>query len=1094
MKLSICMMIKDEEKNLHRCLEKLKPLTDSGLAELIIVDTGSTDNSVNIAKQYTNKVYFHKWNKNFSDMRNISISYAKGEWIFIIDADERLDDGDKLEKLMNSSVIDSYNTIMMKIKNLDNENDETRYNLITSPRIFKNDGSFKYIGAVHNQPIFKGPNLSVDIFMTHYGYISVDKELMEKKFLRTTELLLNELEKDPGNLYYMYQLGISYDMHSNHKKSLEQFRKAYEVLKKQKLNEKKGYVYIYASHARIAYTNGEYRESIKIAKEAVNLKKDYVDLYYIMGISELQLKNNEAAAEYFKQYLKLAENYDKLDISKDMSTIMYHMDQLSISMAYFQLSSYYINHEEYEEAYKYFKNIDEVNKKIVLSINILIPLGKYEELRGIYLGIATEKEKNNFLVTLEEKIMTLNEEQKSMLFKEFGKNNDIYGGLNKLRNETEDKSNIAKNLIKEIDFNKTPIFYCEVFNYFKEDMDFIINTFQGIESWNLRAIVKLMAEKNGFKDVFHEYLIKEVNENRNIEANKVYTAIAYVVLLLNMKDNHEVDEKHNEIFKRYIEAGISFVSELYKIEKAELLYKNINNPEDRFFVILYIANKKVKENDKKAAIKYIIEALNIYEAYAKYIDLYKNEILKLGENIEMDEFSKYKLQVKDNIKSLITQGLFMEASELIKDYEEIVKGDIEIFSMKSVIAAMTGNNAEALKILKSGLKIDDINEDLLYNLCFIQGQSNKTEAVESFAKARLFNPESIVKIGDLVEDVPKIDYNNIRILNGTIEIAHQMGTITEGLRKNGANAKSVDYYPNYLGYKSDYTLDISKLKNTEEVNNETKNFAAKMISQNDIFHFHFGTSLTMDYSDLDLIKELNKKVFMQHWGSDVRLYSKAKELNRFIKVKNINEDGIKRRLEVLSKHISNCIVSDYELYEYVKGFYKNIHLVRQCIDLENYKPISSKNKKPLLVHAPSSPEIKGTQYILQAVESLKEKYDFDFTLVKGMPHEEAKKIYAKADLIIDQVLCGSYGIFSIEAMAMGKPVLCWISDFMKEKYPKELPIISANPENVKEKIEYMLCNREMLSEIGAQSRIYVEKYHDKDVIGKELLELYKNAK
>ena len=108
MKLSICMMIKNEEKNLVRCLDKLKPLVDEGLAELIIVDTGSEDNSVNIAKQYTDRVYFHKWNKNFSEMRNKSISYAEGEWLLLIDADERLDDVDELIELLHSNELDNY--------------------------------------------------------------------------------------------------------------------------------------------------------------------------------------------------------------------------------------------------------------------------------------------------------------------------------------------------------------------------------------------------------------------------------------------------------------------------------------------------------------------------------------------------------------------------------------------------------------------------------------------------------------------------------------------------------------------------------------------------------------------------------------------------------------------------------------------------------------------------------------------------------------------------------------------------------------------------------------------------------------------------
>lgn len=96
----------------------------------------------------------------------------------------------------------------------------------------------------------------------------------------------------------------------------------------------------------------------------------------------------------------------------------------------------------------------------------------------------------------------------------------------------------------------------------------------------------------------------------------------------------------------------------------------------------------------------------------------------------------------------------------------------------------------------------------------------------------------------------------------------------------------------------------------------------------------------------------------------------------------------------------------------------------------------------------------------------------------------------EADLVIDQLIIGRYGPTSVMAMALGKPVICWISDFMREKYPKELPIIFANPDNIKEKIAYVLENRDMLMEIGLRGRRYVEKYHDKDKEILKLIEIY----
>ncbi|WHF46655.1 glycosyltransferase [Bacillus licheniformis] len=101
-------------------------------------------------------------------------------------------------------------------------------------------------------------------------------------------------------------------------------------------------------------------------------------------------------------------------------------------------------------------------------------------------------------------------------------------------------------------------------------------------------------------------------------------------------------------------------------------------------------------------------------------------------------------------------------------------------------------------------------------------------------------------------------------------------------------------------------------------------------------------------------------------------------------------------------------------------------------------------------------------------------------------------MYQKADLIIDQLHIGSYGLFAVESMAMGKPVICWISDFMKDHYPSELPLIRANPANITEVIESVLKNRDMLPEIGQKGRKYAEVHHDMVKNSKKTLAVYQS--
>ena len=304
------------------------------------------------------------------------------------------------------------------------------------------------------------------------------------------------------------------------------------------------------------------------------------------------------------------------------------------------------------------------------------------------------------------------------------------------------------------------------------------------------------------------------------------------------------------------------------------------------------------------------------------------------------------------------------------------------------------------------------------------------------------------------------------------------------------------YYPNYLGYDADFVLNVNAFKDPREANRATREVADRMIPEYDVFHFHYGTSLTLDRSDLKTLKEAGKRVFMNYWGSEVRTHDTAVRINPHIRVKfRADEDAIRRNLEFTGRHVSHCIVADHELFEYVKDYFAHVHFIPQAIDLEAY-PVEAeppKRRRPVVTHAPTDPATKGSPYIVAAVEELKEKYDFEFILVQNLSHEEAKKIYREADIIIDSILEGAYGLFALETMAMGKPVIGWICDYMKERYPADLPIFSANPSTVKSTLEALLKDGAAREDAGLRGRRYVEKYHGAREVARQLVDLYRSA-
>src|SRR5436190_22371274 len=90
-KLSLCMIVKNESKHLANCLESVDGVVD----EIIIVDTGSTDNTIEIAEKYGAKVFHYKWHDDFGAARNEALKYASGDWVLVLDADEVLSDESK---------------------------------------------------------------------------------------------------------------------------------------------------------------------------------------------------------------------------------------------------------------------------------------------------------------------------------------------------------------------------------------------------------------------------------------------------------------------------------------------------------------------------------------------------------------------------------------------------------------------------------------------------------------------------------------------------------------------------------------------------------------------------------------------------------------------------------------------------------------------------------------------------------------------------------------------------------------------------------------------------------------------------------------
>lgn len=328
----------------------------------------------------------------------------------------------------------------------------------------------------------------------------------------------------------------------------------------------------------------------------------------------------------------------------------------------------------------------------------------------------------------------------------------------------------------------------------------------------------------------------------------------------------------------------------------------------------------------------------------------------------------------------------------------------------------------------------------------------------------------------------------MKVFHGIVEIAGQMGILCAGLKKRGIIASAYNTFHSYLGYKEN-------LINTNI--NELRKAVKHILSFYDLFHYHYATTIERDLRDIKTIKLLGKKSVMHHWGNDVRFHDLARINNPYVYTGDSpSNEKIHRRLSAISKYIKQAIVQDYEVLPYVEKYYERVHILPLAIDIKKFSPSypDKAKKRPLILHAPTNPDFKGTAYVEKAIEELKATHSFDYRRIEKMRNAEVVKLYREADIIVDQIRCGSYGLLSVESMALGKPVIGYIRPDLAERFPAGLPIVNGNPDNIKEKIKMLIENPAERNRLGMKGRSYVEAVHHRDVVTRKLLGIYSQLK
>lgn len=313
----------------------------------------------------------------------------------------------------------------------------------------------------------------------------------------------------------------------------------------------------------------------------------------------------------------------------------------------------------------------------------------------------------------------------------------------------------------------------------------------------------------------------------------------------------------------------------------------------------------------------------------------------------------------------------------------------------------------------------------------------------------------------------RADGRPLRVTFCPVNTAGVPWTTAQALRARGVDARLVVFNRYALHPEADRSLDLEG----GLVRRQARQWRelARLLPRTDVFHFVFGLTLVPQSLQFPILRAFGKKAVFHYLGSDIRGKTPAQL--------------------AFGKKANAEIVGSYDAIRWVP----EAVVIPPGIDVAGIVPTPPlpPRTRPVVVHAPSSRERKGTEHVIAACARL----DVDLEIVEGLHHAEAFERYRNADIIVDQLNAGWYGLFAIECMALGKPVVTFLhdeaADRTQEAFGVRVPLVNASKDTLEQRLaELIALGPEGRAEIGSASRAYVERVHDLGRVTDQLLDVY----
>lgn len=691
-KLSIGMIVKNEEENLEKCLSALMPLMKEIPSELIIADTGSTDRTLDIARSYTSEIYFFNWCNDFAKARNYVLEKAKGEWFLYIDADEWFENVDLIIDFFKSGECNHFNDVCFIIKNYESLSRNSSYMEEHIKRLFRILPGRKFEGLVHEHVPEEGKIKFIDAYIGHYGYVQDDSFKKNNKNKRNIPLLIKELEKEPENLLMLYQLAQEYLALDDKDKVIETCRKIVETRRLQCDN-----YYVIKAHwmmNHIYLSRGEYEKVIEAVESYLNHNKKIYSIKILDILCQaidalLRVRNYTKANFLFERLFALLEECDRRVINGEegIGASAWVQDEREREARVFQYALSLYQCGQYEKSFKYIKLIKGIlegellEENLELWYDLLHDTGKYDELGKYYCTVKHDNGKVEYVQKIILRIwdgdpilgknvaaffLTLPEEEEFICIQKMYYEAEINGSDPGVCDQ-------LKSLLQAISAKKE--YSRLIYLAHKYGISF--------QSY----LEKFMADDIAFcayrmvKD--YQFSREEIIEHGKITDDTVTMKEALFYLKMEeclLFDVHLTDGMIEDVFDQYTRDKRRYISRLIHEELlSEGTCENLPG-EYCFAVYASLALACCEKGEYKSGISLYRKALKAWPLMKDIIriktDHIKAEVDKAVQ--EQQEFRQYAVKIKQYIWEMIRQGDLKTSAETLEAYAKINPSDEEI--------------------------------------------------------------------------------------------------------------------------------------------------------------------------------------------------------------------------------------------------------------------------------------------------------------------------------------------------------------------------------------------------------------------------------